>query len=131
VEVQFVDNSGDFYVHLENDTSTMLDPFMELLTEHYSTMGSDDAMSSGRMLVEGDVCAALYSKDCAWYRAVVESDVETGARLVNVRFVDYGNSETCDASAIKELLPRFLTLPAQALRCHLHGFKVGPLLSCF
>jgi len=71
----------------------------------------------------GQVCAACYSQDGLWYRAVVinsSKDDERGDvehRSVTVNFVDYGNSEITNIKNLACLPKEFLVLPAQAIKC--------------
>ena len=44
-------------------------------------------------LFSGQVCCALYELDLQYYRGKVLSVRESGEKLVQVQYVDYGNSE--------------------------------------
>lgn len=71
----------------------------------------------------GSPCAAKYSEDEAWYRAIIEC-VEAPGGGVLVRFVDYGNGEICQPYAVKWLHDRFMDAPIMCVKCALHGLHV-------
>ena len=90
------------------------------LMEEMSTFYSAQASGSARvMLSAGTVCAAQYSEDEQWYRAVLENDAEG---TLQARFVDYGNTEAVEEEFVRPLEEKFATkLPAQGIRCALDG----------
>jgi hypothetical protein len=71
----------------------------------------------------GGFCCAKFSVDGNWYRGLVlqvrcaggDSD-EKGA-TVEVFYIDFGNIEQVDVEDLRELLPQYMTLPAQVVRC--------------
>ncbi|XP_028398718.1 tudor domain-containing protein 1-like [Dendronephthya gigantea] len=63
------------------------------------------------------VCAAKYSNDQNWYRALV-TDVSSD-KHVQVFFVDFGNSEELPFNKIRRLPDHLAKLPGQAMRCRL------------
>lgn len=68
----------------------------------------------------GEVCAARFSGDGAWYRALVTSVADT---FIQVTFVDFGNSETTTINALQPLRPEHSVLALQGIRCCLAGVK--------
>jgi len=75
----------------------------------------------------GQPCAALYSEDNGWYRATIDSiPADSTSRRV-VKFVDYGNIESCDVSSLRELDSRFLCVPVRRVDCRLHGMTAASL----
>ncbi|XP_015722831.1 tudor domain-containing protein 1 isoform X2 [Coturnix japonica] len=70
---------------------------------------------------KGDPCCALFSDDGNWYRALVENIISD--RVVQVRFVDYGNVEEVPADNIRQIPSSFLELPFQGIKCWLSGIK--------
>lgn len=71
-------------------------------------------------------CAAKFSEDASWYRAVVKKQVDVD--MVEVIFLDHGNVEECNIANLRPLLKRFGSLPIQAVECSLAGVqsKEGP-----
>ena len=63
------------------------------------------------------VCAAKYSKDQNWYRALV-TDVSSH-KHVQVFYVDFGNTEQLPFNKIRRLPDHLAKLPRQAMRCRL------------
>ncbi|XP_067679478.1 maternal protein tudor-like isoform X2 [Haliotis asinina] len=94
-----------------------LDRLMDDLHEEYSTLeGSAGTM---RPPVLGNACVAQFSEDEGWYRAVITGVLKSG--MVEVRFIDYGNSECMSAEKVKEIQPAYLALPPMAVCCGLTG----------
>ena len=110
VVVTFVNSPADFFCQ-DTSNSDALNEVMALLETHCA----DCNLASGDAWAVGDVCAALYSVDGGWYRAEV-TDV-TSDRHVTVQYVDYGNIETVEPTALRPLTSEHLTLPAQAIWC--------------
>jgi len=69
----------------------------------------------------GRPCAALYSEDSAWYRATIDGIPADNASHRIVKFVDYGNIESCSVSSLRELDSRFLRVPVRRVNCRLRG----------
>jgi len=62
-----------------------------------------DAASSGeleRPIMKGTLCAALFSADDRWYRVKVLS---TARGEIQVKFIDYGNTETFNENTLRKL----------------------------
>lgn len=108
--VTFVNSPADFFCQ-DTSNSDALDEVMALLETHCANSG----LTSGDAWAVGDVCAAFYSVDGGWYRAEV-TDV-TSDRHVTVQYVDYGNIETVESTALRPLTSEHLALPAQAIWC--------------
>ena len=59
-------------------------------------------------------CCVKYDVDDSWCRGLISS-VDNEAGTAQVLFVDYGNTETIPLTCVKEPLPEFFSLPAQAV----------------
>jgi len=59
----------------------------------------------------GMPCAAQYTIDNKWYRAMVVD--LPGKRMVEVFYVDYGNQEVLDWNRIRKIQTKFLHTAAQ------------------
>lgn len=66
----------------------------------------------------GTPCVAKFSDDKRWYRGEI-SKVEDDK--VSVYFVDYGNTETVDKSAVKAANANYMSLEVQGVKCSLSG----------
>ena len=75
----------------------------------------------------GQPCAALYSEDSSWYRATIDSIPADDASHRIVKFVDYGNMESCSVSSLRELDAQFLRVPVQRVDCRLRGMTASSL----
>jgi staphylococcal nuclease domain-containing protein 1 len=74
----------------------------------------------------GDLVAAKFSVDNAWYRAKVRKNFPH-KKEAEVVFIDYGNSEVVPHGNIRSLDPRFKSLPPQAKEATLSFVKLlGP-----
>lgn len=58
-------------------------------------------------------CVAQYSGEMRWVRARVEN--LPGERMVDVRFVDYGNTERLWYYQLYKIMDEFLVLPIQVI----------------
>ena len=108
--VTFVNSPADFFC-LDTKHSDALDALMANLETHCS----DSSPMCGVKWSVGDVCAAQYSVDGGWYRAEVTDMTDDGR--VTVQYVDYGNIETVEPTALQPLTAEHLLLPAQAIWC--------------
>lgn len=77
------------------------------------------ASNRGYQPTVGDSCAALFADDNQWYRAKVTS---AGPKC-EVYFVDYGNTAPVAAENTCRIPDGCMRLPAQAVRCRLHGVR--------
>uniref|UniRef100_T2M6M2 Tudor domain-containing protein 1 n=1 Tax=Hydra vulgaris TaxID=6087 RepID=T2M6M2_HYDVU len=67
------------------------------------------------------ICAAKFSEDGNWYRALVKQVNNNDS--VDVEYVDYGNCETVSITSIKKIPEMYLLLPKQALKVKLWNFE--------
>ena len=78
-----------------------------------------ESASSLSLVSVGSLCAAQFSQDNKWYRAVV---TETADDEATVCFVDYGNVEAVEKASLKMLSNDLIaSVPMQAFRCRLAG----------
>ncbi|KAG9098468.1 hypothetical protein FS749_003754, partial [Ceratobasidium sp. UAMH 11750] len=74
----------------------------------------------------GELIAAKFSGDGAWYRAKVKRS-SVAKKEVELTFIDYGNQETTAFSNTRPLDPRFKSLAPQAQDARLSFVKLaGP-----
>ncbi|XP_071116873.1 uncharacterized protein [Haliotis cracherodii] len=94
-----------------------LESLMEDLHHQYSSLeGSAGTMAPP---ILGSACVAQFTEDEEWYRAVITGVLKSG--MVEVRFVDYGNSECISAEKVKDIRPAYLALQPMAVNCGLSG----------
>ena len=112
VFVSHVESPSSFWLQLASS-----DEALNTLAEKLEATYSSGAVTL--TLVEpatGMQCCAKFSEDEQWYRGIVQSVDPNG---VDVRFVDYGNSEVVDRKDIKVLSQELANLPAQSIKCEL------------
>ena len=88
VYISLVDSPSHFYLHLvarSNDLDMMMAKIESVV---------EGAPVRSKPAV-GDLCAALYAEDKAWYRAKVTN---VDGAIISVSFFDYGNAEVVDIS---------------------------------
>lgn len=113
VMVTEVTKSGVFFIQVaDHDTAQNLKKLSEDLNTFYH--------SSKPMSYEprpNQFCAAYFAKTGDWCRALVREIGSDG--LVQVHYVDYGNTEKLPISSIQPLMDNFTTSPFFALPCSL------------
>ncbi|XP_028858147.1 tudor domain-containing 6 isoform X2 [Denticeps clupeoides] len=72
-------------------------------------------------LNEGDLVNAEFPEDRSWYRAVVKDKRDLD--IVEVEFIDFGNTAFVQSSKICKLPRPFLDYPRFSIHCALHGAK--------
>lgn len=85
---------------------------MDSIYDHYSNL--EDTAGCLVSPVVGQPCVAVFKGDGSWYRAVVQNMT---LKDLNVKFVDYGNSQTIKPHEVKLIEPRFMKLPQLGIEC--------------
>ena len=96
-----------------------LESLMQDLNQHMSEHSSRSECPTP-LPVLGDVCAARFSVDSVWYRALILEHVSGGFR---VRYIDFGNSEVVPYGDICPLPQQFQSFPPLSLTCSLAGVR--------
>lgn len=108
--------ANKFYVQRRNDIPAF-DEMMDALFTHCLQAPQMAALPSN-----GQCCAAMANgDDKEWYRAIVLKQLDS--ERVQVQFVDYGNEMACRLSDLRDITPKFLELPRQAIECCLVDFE--------
>lgn len=107
VYISCVNSTDEFHCQLAK-TSSQLDALMNSIEAFYRDLSPDDCTLVNPRV--GDVCCAMFTEDDGFYRAVV---TKVSPDSVEVRYLDYGNSEDLPLSRIWTLNPHFTELPAQ------------------
>ena len=71
--------------------------------EHFDSQTADELE---KPIKRGTLCAALFSNDSKWYR--VKTLGTAGKGQIEVKFIDYGNTEVVKADADLRKLPAHL-----------------------
>ena len=113
VIVTEVTKSGMFYIQVGDlDEALKLKKLSEELNAFYRSSQPTSHLPQPKQL-----CAALYTESGDWCRAFIKE--VTPERLVDVYYVDFGNTEKLPMSSIKPLEEKFSTAPFFALPCYL------------
>ncbi|XP_029650582.1 RING finger protein 17 isoform X2 [Octopus sinensis] len=109
---------SEFYLHtVENHTK--LTSLMESLEEYYNNSEAEPGVTG---TIGGDY--AIYypveDKPFSWYRARVHDILHSN--LIQVFFVDFGNTEIVQVSNIRMLATNFMVNSSYAMKCHLSGY---------
>lgn len=114
-----LDWNNDIIVDSDNDQThcglESLEKLNSEMNEYYRKLGRLRKTNLS-LYAEGELIAAKFSVDNQWYRARV---VNTAEDLVQVFYVDYGNTDIVTEDRTNALLPEFLHLPFQAVECFL------------
>ncbi|XP_013416573.1 RING finger protein 17 [Lingula anatina] len=113
VVISHVDSPSSFYVQQTNDEARYFSQMMEELQTVYNNTEDLYAVLCPQ---KDMVCVAQYH-DNLWYRAQVTR--LPGRRMVEIQYVDFGNSEIISHLKLRKILDRHLVLPAQGLHCSL------------
>ncbi|KAJ8407108.1 hypothetical protein AAFF_G00287840 [Aldrovandia affinis] len=105
-----INTPSDFYIQLVDNMEFLL--LNAKLQEVYSQEGGAGLEVSCPALEQA--CAALF-EDKVWYRAQIVGF--PGNRLVEVRYVDFGNRKTLPMSDVRKLKDQFFALPTMAIQC--------------
>ncbi|MGH0135259.1 UNVERIFIED_CONTAM: hypothetical protein FKN15_056084 [Acipenser sinensis] len=68
-----------------------------------------------------DLVCAEFPDDGSWYRAVIKNKLEDG--MLNVEFLDFGNTATIDATKVRPLSQEFIKIPRLSIHCLLTGVE--------
>ncbi|XP_056385439.1 tudor domain-containing protein 1 isoform X2 [Hyla sarda] len=105
-----------FFCQLVDNAEQLADVMIKM-HKHYSTLPASPEFSPAT----GDICAAKFTEDNSWCRAIVVRRVSDESVLVG--YLDFGNTETLPVSRVRHIEPDFLSLPFQAAQCCLAGVK--------
>ncbi|KAL3869617.1 hypothetical protein ACJMK2_042282 [Sinanodonta woodiana] len=123
VYVSWIENPHRFWCRPVSEVN-MLDKVVETLQEQYSSgIGANLTIQSA---VPGMAVVSLFSEDGAWYRATVEA---VAGDSVQVRFVDYGNTDTVKLESLRRITEDLLQIHSLAVTCKLTGIR--PLQSAW
>ena len=114
VYLPFIVSSKEFYCSLTHKGESL-----EAVMKKLADLGSTDALTAvaADSVTPGKAVVAVYSADSCFYRAKVMSPPHSG--MVEVQYVDYGNSEKVSAENLKAIPIDLLELPTQAIPCML------------
>ncbi|XP_026689902.2 tudor domain-containing protein 1-like [Ciona intestinalis] len=115
--ISHVNNPCDFYCQIVQQSLADLSNYLQEMTDYFSTHNATDRWN----IDVGTICAAQFTEDKMWYRAVVLNINEK----IQVRFVDYGNTEEVSKAQVRPLPEQFQSLQIQSFHaCLAHSFPI-------
>jgi staphylococcal nuclease domain-containing protein 1 len=117
------DGSGDFFVQQADE------PRVAWVADQLNSKGGALAPAAGAPLpvfTKGQLIAAQFSLDGAWYRAYVESVSPTTEPRYEVFFVDYGNRERVPSAKARALEASVAAVPPLAQPAALAHVRLPP-----
>ena len=112
LSVTWVEDPSHFWCQLLTNTRTIA-ALMENLAEVYTNL--EPAALPLQSCTVGYPCCAKFYEDDAWYRGVITNVSSIATGQIEVRFVDYGNSQDTELSDVRDLKDEFLKDPCQAM----------------
>lgn len=119
--VCYINSPTEFYIQLNRNANEL-----EQLMGRVDDFIKSPAAQSLTLPRPGLPILAQYSVNNGWYRAIVLSHPSKGT--CEIRFVDFGNSESTEVSNMVQVIPEFLKFPAQAILCSLNGIQTNTSL---
>ncbi|KAI8493624.1 hypothetical protein Bbelb_285450 [Branchiostoma belcheri] len=126
VFVSAVETPGHFWVQMVNAKAPQLDRLVQDMSDYYSEEHVKELEPIHSLMLEpihslmvGDIVAAPFQHDDAWYRARVMGFWKAGT--LDLYYVDYGDSGVVKRENLRALRHDFLSLPFQAVECSLAG----------
>lgn len=116
VIINAIVNPWEFYA--QKSDPELVDKLNDLMTDLNKHMSTSSFPLQSQTFSCGQLCAAKFSLDNLWYRAVI---LEMLSNAVRVRYTDFGNSEVVPSNSIGPLPQTFQGFPPLSLRCSLAG----------
>lgn len=112
-----VSKSGMFFAQVaDRDTGQNLKKLSDDMNTYYH---SSEPVSFRPQ--PNQLCAALFAETGDWCRALIKEVIPDG--LVDVHYVDFGNTEKLSVSSVQPLMDKFATVPFFALPCSLANIR--------
>ena len=115
-----MDDPSHFWCQLLGNTD-VLEKLMDDLAEVYANQ--DPAALPLQSCTVGYPCCAKFYEDDSWYRGIITNVSLIATGQIEVRFVDYGNTQQTELSDIRDLKDNFLKIPCQALNFAIAGVE--------
>ncbi|ESO89711.1 hypothetical protein LOTGIDRAFT_124728 [Lottia gigantea] len=119
VYMSAIEHPGHFWIQILSSEAMQLDRMTEEMNRFYATDEAKSSYTMGEVSI-GDMVAAPFEHDNAWYRAKV---IGIHDDKVDLYFVDFGDSEYTDYIYVVYFRPDFLSLKFQAVECKLANVK--------
>ena len=120
LSVTWVVDPSHFWCQLLSNLE-VLEELMENLAEVYANL--DPVVLPLQSCTVGSPCCAKFYEDDAWYRAIITNVSSIATGRIEVRFVDYGNTQHTELSDIRNLKEEFFKHPCQAINFAISGVE--------
>ncbi|XP_041035647.1 tudor and KH domain-containing protein-like [Carcharodon carcharias] len=118
VYISASENPSHFWIQILGSRCLQLDNLTYEMSRYYSGFSATGEVFTPKL---GDIVAAPFQGDNAWYRARVVGFLETGN--ADLYYVDYGDNGEIPIGKLQILRSDFLSLPFQAVECSLDGVQ--------
>uniref|UniRef100_A0A1B0D8U1 Uncharacterized protein n=1 Tax=Phlebotomus papatasi TaxID=29031 RepID=A0A1B0D8U1_PHLPP len=126
VYVSAISSPGKFWVQMIGPQCAELDHLVTTMTDYYDQKANQE-LHRIREPYLGQIVAAVFKWDSKWYRAevvaILPNEFNDGKVVLDIYFLDYGDSAYVETSEVYQLRPDFLTLRFQAIECFLANVK--------
>uniref|UniRef100_A0A1L8DLS9 Putative kinase anchor protein n=1 Tax=Nyssomyia neivai TaxID=330878 RepID=A0A1L8DLS9_9DIPT len=126
VYVSAIANPSKFWVQMIGPQCADLDHLVSTMTEYYEQQ-DNQKLHCIRKPYLGQIVAALFKYDNKWYRAEViaiqPNEYQSDKIVLDIYYVDYGDSAYVETTDVYQLRTDFLTLRFQAIECFLANVK--------
>lgn len=122
VYVSAIASPDRFWVQMVGPHTAKLDSLVEEMTEYYSQL-ENQKLHKVEDPCLGQIVTAMFKYDSKWYRArivgILPNDYDPRNVVLDLFFLDYGDSEYVQPDEVFEIRTDFLTLRFQAIECFL------------
>ncbi|KAL5280382.1 TDRKH family protein [Megaselia abdita] len=126
VYVSAIASPAKFWLQLIGPQTKKLDELVTEMTSYYNEKENQEYHKIDDPYL-GQIVAALFKYDGKWYRAqivgILPNEYNPTDVVLDLYFVDYGDSEYVSPHDVYELRTDFLTLRFQAIECYLANVK--------
>uniref|UniRef100_A0A1B0A7M9 Tudor domain-containing protein n=1 Tax=Glossina pallidipes TaxID=7398 RepID=A0A1B0A7M9_GLOPL len=126
VYVSAIATPEKFWVQIIGPKTKQLDDLVNNMTEYYSSKENRDMHKIEEPYL-GQIVATIFKHDNKWYRAevvgILPNQYNPEELVLDLYFVDYGDSEYVLPHEVFELRTDYLTLRFQAVECFLANVK--------
>lgn len=122
VYVSAIASPARFWIQIVGPQTTKLDQLVEQMTEYYSQSENRELHKIQDPYL-GQIVTAMFKYDSKWYRAevvgILPNEFDPRNVVLDLYFLDYGDSEFVQPHEVYEIRTDFLTLRFQAIECFL------------
>lgn len=122
VYVSAIASPARFWIQIVGPQTTKLDQLVAEMTEYYSQPENRELHKIQDPYL-GQIVTAMFKYDSKWYRAevvgILPNEFDPRNVVLDLYFLDYGDSEFVQPHEVYEIRTDFLTLRFQAIECFL------------